>query len=264
MFFAIGASEKLFTAFYELEIHTKAMKIRSYSQFDIPRQHLPERGPHYRLPAGSGRAVLYAQEHRGSSLALSMTETLRMGEIDDGHFTRQLIAAAAFNSAWYNYSGIDDSMRHVIKLPVMVEEDGTNRLQADDLLAKASSHFEGAMRNEQKARRIAEVGAMIRPRIQFELGRSLGGASLALAALEVVQGSQWMDKPGAQDQARQAAFELAESARALGATIGSYPSLAQLGTESSEFMLHVRRKAPKATIALLDEALEVETGLSEV
>jgi len=236
-----------------------------FKHFDLPVNHLGRHG-HYIPPKARNEAeierrkalrsgtLLAEQQQKGTAVAAKLIDFMK--DKDDSDFAPNLIAAAAFNTAWHNHAqGALDVMRRRLWLPVH------SRSEADvtrESLMEAGAHgLTEAVVLAGLLARCHESRSAATPTFRKKYGRATGNSALVLAGVSRVEQIAETNDPEIQQyQTRKAAMAMATASRDLEERVGANPTFAQLADRDSPLAVYVRRQGTNTSL----EALEYATA----
>lgn len=243
---------------------------RRYTDFDLPTNHLP--GNQHFIPPKARDSdeiarrrelrpgtLLAEYQVRGLGMAAIILENVQ--EVEDVKFASKVLAVSGINSAWYSFArGYEHQvMRRRLKLPVLATDNGEAELSVAEFLP--NSH-EALQKAALEAHMLVGANQNLPAKIEQykkQIGRSLGGVSLALACLASPEGLQeatQSDGFEAQNFARRRGLWALHHSRTLATQLGSYPSIAGLADRDSDLSVYWRRNAPDGALEAYEQALE--------
>jgi hypothetical protein len=193
-------------------------------------------------------------QQRGIHIARLMLEQSINKE--DILFLTKTLAAAAINTAWYNYAaGAKNVMRRTLTLPSYELMDGeiAKPLLIDHAAQKmgfAEHHAANLVTDGHERRRLYVKHKKI-------IGLTLGNTALELANVPFAEELGYSEDPKLQKSiVRHSALQMLEDSRTLYKQVGSNPTLAQLSDNDSPLSVYWRRNAPDTAYEALEQAIE--------
>ncbi len=238
----------------------------SFKHFDLPVNHLDqqadwippkERDPETvselkELPTGS---LIARKQEIGIAVAAHALYRIQAEEGIDS--TTQLIAAATYNTAWYNHAKqATDVMRRRLLLPNHAKAKAP--ITAAGLINRAAGEIDESSEAANLLRVSVETKSAAIPRFKKRLGRQLGNASLVLAsAPEAHNIANAWDTHDQQYFARRGAMKVSQFAATAEHAIGANPTLAQFADRFSPAVVYLHNNAPQSVAEAITEAQDV-------
>jgi hypothetical protein len=193
-------------------------------------------------------------QQRGIHIARIMLE--QAIDKEDTLFMTKTLAAAAINTAWYNYAaGAKNVMRRTLTLPSyeMMDETIAKPLLIDHAaqhMKVAENYATDLVTDGHEKRHLYEKHKKI-------IGSTLGNTAIELANVPLAEILGYTEDPKFQKSVvRHSALEMLEDSRTLHLQVGSNPTLGQLSDNDSPLSVYWRRNAPDTAFEALEEAIE--------
>lgn len=239
---------------------------KPYTQFDLPARHIP--GDHHYVPPRARQrdeidrrralprgTILLEQQHRGLQVAQALLEAAH--DENDVAYVSLYIATCGLNSAWYQCARNSRFMRRHTALPYIAQREEQPAPTTDSLLASTRSSF---ARITRTAGVLATYHAKQQPNEPLRadaFGRATAHAALSLACIPVLDTLQSGSVFHTQAAVRAHALATLDTARSIGAELGSPPSFAQLADPDSDMSVHIRRTARSEVFYALEAAQDM-------
>lgn len=210
-----------------------------------------------RLPRGT---LLAEQQHLGLKVASHILRCVQSPK--DVQFTSRLLAASGMNTAWYGFAqGADyEVQRRRLKLPMLTSGRPDWRPTSEEIFRNSGDKFEEAAVLAGKVVTCVEYRSPRSSDFKKDLGRTIGKGALTLASVPIADSfvnNVELTDADIQLVVRQRGLQALSEGRALGATIGSNPSIAQLANPDSDLAVYWRREAPNGAHDAINVAHEL-------
>jgi hypothetical protein len=237
---------------------------KPFRHFDLPKTHLTGTN-HYVPPKARSQDEIDLRRTRPSGTLLAEMQ-LRGIQIardliraaDDGpdiHFVSDVVSASALNSSWYGYAKDANVMRRRLQLPDFTDTPQLT-LYMPDRKADVSHGFDAASYAARGLMQAIEHRGKHIARRRMYVGRFLGEEALRAACLPLGNAPMVEQPFVAQSIVRQQSMLALDRARAMGAELGTPPTLAQLSDPDSDLSVYVRRNAPNRIYDAYEQSLE--------
>lgn len=244
------------------------MTERILKHHDLPKNHLARASELHYIPSRSldeavvearralpNGTLIHAHEVGGTMVAARFLGKLT--RLDDLREGSRLVAAAAFNTAWYTHARDTSTMRRRLWLPQQVDPETDERMGDFDRSLEAAEQLVAGLitGNRVLSEHIKKGRATARARARF--GVVMGDAALAVAVAPHIGLAASGTHASIQRRVRDIAMQTAYDAQTMHATFGTHPSMAQLGDAESDVSRTIRLHAPeylaRAYVASQDE-----------
>ncbi|MCA9327377.1 hypothetical protein KDA14_02505, partial [Candidatus Saccharibacteria bacterium] len=230
------------------------MNERIFKHHDLPKNHLASAPRLHYVPSRSldpevidaRRALpkgtlIHAHEVGGTMVAARFLGKLK--RLDDLREGSRLVAAAAFNTAWYTHARDASTMRRRLWLPQQVNPDTDERMSDFDRSLDAAEQLVAGLitGNRVLSEHIRRGRATARSRARF--GVVMGDAALSIAVAPHIGLAASGTHASVQRRVRDIAMQTAYDAQTMHGTFGTHPSMAQFGDADSDVSRSVRLHA---------------------